>query len=113
MNTDKNRIDAEFGPEAGFELTPAYGGTAFKNDQENRFEVLKRGLLNDRLSDIWETEANTSARRAANDAASLAWTTPFPLLAFPELFEEKLRAYLAQSERQTEITQRSRELLAV
>jgi hypothetical protein len=52
-------------------------------------------------------------RRAANDAAALAWATLYPLLVFPVLFEEQTRAALRQAERQARIFESSRELLAV
>lgn len=34
-------------------------------------------------------QANSGLRRAANEAAALALVTPFPLLVFPGLFQEK------------------------
>jgi hypothetical protein len=39
--------------------------------------------------------------------------TPYPLLFFPALFEEKADDALAQASRQRDVHQRSRELLAV
>ena len=52
-------------------------------------------------------------RRAANEAAALAWATLYPLLVFPVLFEEKIEAALRQAERQARILESSRELLSV
>src|ERR1051325_2488150 len=49
----------------------------------------------------------TSLRRAADDAASLAWMTPFPLLVLPELFFEKAAEACVRSQRQRQIWQRS------
>ena len=46
---------------------------------------------------------NAPLRRAANDAAALAWTTVFPLLVFPVLFEEKTDAAILRVERQARI----------
>jgi hypothetical protein len=34
----------------------------------------------------------TLLRQAANDAAAVAWTAPYPLLVLPELFREKVAA---------------------
>ena len=51
-------------------------------------------------------------RRAANEAAALAWVTFYPLLVFPVLFEEKTAAAVRQVERQTRIYADSRELVA-
>ena len=50
-------------------------------------------------------------RRAANDAAALAWVTAYPLLVFPALLEEKVRAALRQYGRQAGIRRRSANLL--
>ena len=112
MRDNKKKLKAKFGPEIRFEFGPIPRTASARAEESSRFEALKRQLLNERLSDIWETEVNNSVRRAANDAASLAWTTPYPLLTFPELFEEMLRTCLAHVERQTEIFRRSRVLLA-
>ncbi len=54
---------------------------------------------------------NAPLRRAANEAASLAWVTPFPLLFFPTLLEEKARTARRQQARQKRIRQQSRTLL--
>jgi hypothetical protein len=50
-------------------------------------------------------------RRAANEAAGLAWFTPFPLLFFPGLLEEKARAALRQGARQRYVRDMSENLL--
>jgi hypothetical protein len=57
-------------------------------------------------------DMNARLRRAANDAAALAWTTNVPLLVFPALFEEKAQLAFRQAARQECIRERSRELLA-
>jgi hypothetical protein len=46
---------------------------------------------------------NAPVRRAANEAAAIAWNTLFPLLVFPALFEEKAEAALHQARRQARI----------
>ncbi len=55
-------------------------------------------------------ELNASIRRAANEAAALAWVTFYPLLLFPALFEEKIRHALRHAERQARIYANSPEL---
>jgi hypothetical protein len=65
------------------------------------------------LAEAPTPELTPPLRRAANDAAALAWATLYPLLVFPVLFEEKIAAALRQAERQARIFKRSRELLAV
>jgi len=80
--------------------------------RQDEFEGLKAMLLEERLEKAWgeETEA---LRGAANDAAALAWLTPFPTLVFPELFEERAARAIAVADRQAEVRKTSRELLAV
>jgi hypothetical protein len=56
---------------------------------------------------------NAPLRRAANEAAALAWVTFYPLLVFPVLFEEKTAVAVRQAQRQARIYANSRELLAV
>jgi len=54
---------------------------------EASFERLKARLLTQSITER-SPELNSPLRRAANEAASLAWMTSFPLLFFPVLFEE-------------------------
>ena len=112
MNTKHRRVPTNFGPDTRFEVTPA-PPAPFRALQEDAFEGLKSELLTERLEDVWEAEFNSHVRRAANEAAALAWVTPYPSLVFPVLFDEKLEAALAHAARQKQIWQRSRELLAV
>ncbi len=106
------RIVTEFGPETRFEVRPV-PATPFRGAHETEFDRLKTRLLAERLELIWDADTNSVVRRAANDAAALAWVTPFPLLVFPVLFEEKADEALARAERQEEIRRLTRELLAV
>jgi hypothetical protein len=85
----------------------------FRAVQESRFEALKNELLGARLETVWGPEVSSQVRRAANEAAALSWLTPYPLLVFPALFEEKARAALLHAERQEQVRRLSRELLAV
>jgi len=50
-------------------------------------------------------------RQAAQESAAIAWLQPFPLLAFPGLFEEKLHAARRRHHRQNVIRSRSEEWL--
>jgi hypothetical protein len=52
-------------------------------------------------------------RRAAQEAAAIAWLQPFPLLAFPGLFEEALHAARRRHHRQNLIRSRSEEWLGL
>ncbi len=111
MNANYRRVPAEFGPETRFELSPVPG--PFRVVQESRFEALKGKLLEERLETAWDCEASSGLRRAANEAAALAWVTPYPLLVFPVLFEEKSATALLTASRQQRVRERSRELLGV
>jgi len=84
----------------------------FRAIQETGLERLKNRLLREFLYEA-RPGANVYVRRAANEAAALAWVTPYPLLVFPALFEEKAGAALLQVERQKDVRRRSLELLTV
>ena len=88
MNESYRRLPAEFGPETRFDINPT-PPAPFRAVQENRFELLKVSLLEERLRQLWDPELSAKLRRAANEAAALAWVTPYPLLVFPALFAEK------------------------
>src|ERR1035438_6284702 len=112
MNKNKILVPTEFGPETRFELPPG-PPVPFRAAQETEFERLKDQLLAQQLQAATAAELNIPLRRAANEAAALAWVTRFPLLVFPLLFEEQAEAALLRAERQEQVRQRSRELLAV
>jgi hypothetical protein len=111
MNTERNRVNLEFAPETAFAIRTTTAAP-FRVALENDFERLKHRLLAGRLGEIERPELNAVVRRAANEAAALAWVTFHPLLVFPALFEEKTAAALRQAERQARILAGSRELLA-
>lgn len=73
---------------------------------------LKERLLEEHLSGDDPPEAWPRVRWAAEEAASLAWASPFPLLVLPELVKEKVAAARAQAERQARIWRQSTALLA-
>jgi hypothetical protein len=112
MNRNYRRVPTEFGPDTRFELKPAIG-VFRRTAEENRFKALKAELLFERLNEELGAAHNNPVRRAANEAEALAWVTPYPLLVFPALFEEKAEAALARAQRQEDVFERSRELLAV
>ena len=112
MNTNCKRVPAGFAPETRFEVRPA-PPAPFRATQETGLDRLKNRLLLQALKGLTEPEFNGHVRRAANEAAALAWVTPFPLLVFPGLLEEKIEAALLQAERQESVRRRSLELLAV
>jgi hypothetical protein len=110
MNATYRRVLTRFAPETRFDVAPVVA--PFRLTRETEFDRLKRRLLDERLETVWEPDLNSQVRRAANEAAALAWVTPYPALVFPLLFEEKVEAARLRAERQTEVRQRSLELLA-
>lgn len=112
MNANARQVPTRFGPDTRFELRPA-PTVPFRATEETALEKLKVRLLRDALEQAPAPELNGYLRRAANEAVALAWVTPFPLLVFPTLFEEKTQAAVRQAERQANVRRRSLELLAV
>ena len=102
MNKNKTFVPAEFGPETRFELR-ASPPVPVRATQETEFERLKDLLLAQQLAYAPAPGLSPPLRRAANEAAALAWVTQFPLLVFPVLFEEKIEAAVRQAERQARI----------
>ena len=112
MNERYQRVPTKFGPETWFEVIPG-PPAPFRARQDAELERLKNQLLQGRLDEVWDPLHKSSLRRAADEAAALAWVTSYPLLVLPVLFEEKAAAALLHDERQNRVRQRSRELLAL
>jgi len=111
MKTNKIRVPTAFGPDTRFELRPA-PPAPFRAIRETEFERLKTTLLAEQLDGALP-ELTVPLRRAANEAAALAWVTYYPLLVFPVLFEEKTAVALRQAQRQARIYAGNHDLLAV
>jgi len=111
MNPANHKVPTQFGPESRFEVRPA-PPAPFRATLETDFERLKNRLLTETLLATARPDLNAAIRRAANEAAALAWVTFYPLLVFPVLFEEKLRLVHRQAARQARIYANSPELLA-
>ena len=109
MNT--NRLETRFGPETRFEINPV-PAMPFRAVLETEFERLNAKLLRERLADKRTAALGAELRRAANEAAALAWVTAYPLLFFPVLFEEKLIEAGRRVARQAEILNRTMQLEA-
>ena len=108
---NKNRVPTTFGPETRFAVNPA-PAAPFRAVLEDEFERLNAKLLRERLADARTAGLGGELRRAANEAAGLAWATAFPLLFFPALFEEKVGAAQKRVARQEVIRVETRELVA-
>ena len=106
----KNKVTRPNTPAIRFVLKPATA-EPFRSGLETDFEQLKARLLAEALAAA-RPEFNAPLRRAANEAAGLAWISRHPLLLFPALFEEKSRTALSHAERQTRIYANSRTFVA-
>jgi len=111
MKTTKTTLRARFEPDTRFDVVPMFI-VPFRGTRETDLEQFKNRLLRAALSQAEEVELYAPLRRAANEAAAVAWNTPFPLLFFPILFEEKLAAALRQNQRAQKVRARSRRILA-
>jgi hypothetical protein len=110
-NRDKRKlIETRFEPAMPFEIEPG-AAVPPRGTAENDLEELKARLLRQLVAPVEEPDLNRALRRAANEAASLAWFTPFPLLFFPTLLEEKALTAKRQRDRQQDIRQRSQGLV--
>ena len=92
--------------------TPPLATTPFRATQETEFERLKDRLLRELLEETVDFDLYAPFRRAANDAAALAWTTQYPMLLFPSLLEEKAAAAKSQAARQKRIRRQTRTLVS-
>jgi hypothetical protein len=110
MKYRNRQVKARFGRETRLEIAPI-PSVPSRGRQECELNRLKARLLQQALERAGDAELNAPLQRAANEAASLAWFTPFPLLVFPLLLEEKAEAVQRQLARQREIRQRSQGLL--
>ncbi len=110
MKKRNQTVPTKFAQETRFELAPLFV-QPFRAVQETEFEKLKNRLLRRLLDDAVKPELNAPLRRAANDAAALAWTTSFPLLVFPALLEEKARRAELQTQKQNQVRLRSEVIL--
>lgn len=112
MNTVNDSILRTF--DENYRFTPATlpAATPSRN-AEAALEQLKNRLLREELARAATLEMNVHLRRAANDAAALAWLTPYPLLLLPALFEEKVALARRQVVRAGRIRARSSELLSL
>jgi hypothetical protein len=110
MNTTHRRLTSRFAPETSFEVPPL-AAAPFRAAQEARFEGLKHKLLLTSLNELPDARSNVRLRRAANEAAALAWMTSYPVLVFPVLFEEKARTSAAYARRQKQVKERTAQFL--
>ena len=97
MSARLTRFDFDQGD--AFELPPRFE----RRELETRFADLKEELLNELLEETETLDLHPRFKQAANEAAGLAWMTEFPLLVYPELFEEIAKRERARQNRQPQI----------
>ena len=110
MKTKMKKLLTRFAPETRYELAPV-PAVPFRGSGETELERYKHRLLREALQATQRAELYAPLRRAANDAAAVAWMTPFPLLFLPALFEEKVLTAQKQFARQQSVRERSGPLL--
>lgn len=103
-----NKLNTRFDRETRFELNPA--PATFRVTQDTELDRLKDRLLLGLLRGNVDPELNAPLRRAANEAAAVAWATQFPLLVFPTLLEEKARQEFRRVAKQREVFRRTKNL---
>lgn len=111
MNARHIKVPTRFARETRFELP--IPSVPFRGEAEARLDALKQVLVSEMLAKFDEPIHRASVQRAASEAASLAWLTPYPLLVLPALLEEKAASAIAHADRQTEIRRKSQGLLAL
>ena len=111
MKTTRTKLLTRFEPETRFDMPPV-PAAPFRGTRETELEQFKSRLLRAALNEAPDADYYAPLRRAANEAAGVAWLTPFPLLFLPALFEEKASAARRQFERAQSVRSRSRRILA-
>jgi hypothetical protein len=110
MKKKNRQVRTRFGPVTRFKVDTDIPVPP-RGELETKLEQLKTRLLQPLLTAVLAPEQRTPLRNAANEAASLAWFTPFPLLFFPALLEEKVHAAQRQQARQRRILQQTEALV--
>ena len=109
---ESHDIAAEVEPASRSDSSPVPAGR-FRASVIAALEELKQRLLLETASARPDPATLSWLWRAAEEAASMAWTTPFPLLVLPELFAEKAAEACVRSQRQRDIRQRSQGLFGL
>ena|SRR5436190_2109049 len=100
------KLNAFFDPETEFEAEVLKG-----EPLQQAFAGLQENLVNETLGDIETLALHVPVKQAANEAAGLAWTTAFPLLVFPTLFQEKVERARVRQDRAERIKAQTADLL--
>ncbi len=105
----RQRIAVQFASDVHFEATPT--APAESRQVSRLFAKLQDQLVRRCLGGTRGSSVRRHLNRVANEAAAMAWTTPYPLLVMPALFEEKTRLAGVRAFRQQQIQTRSQRLM--
>jgi hypothetical protein len=105
-NSMNRKLNAYFDPETEFEAEVLRG-----EPLKQAFAGLQETLVTETLDETQTLALHAPVKQAANEAAGLAWTTAFPLLVFPTLFEEKLDGVRKRQNRAERIKAQTAHLL--
>jgi len=100
------RIPTYFDPDTEFEA-PLLEGEPLRRT----FAGLQDDLVNEILGETETITLHAPLKQAANEAAGLAWTTGYPLLVFPVLFNEKTEIARQRQERAQRIKAKTADLM--
>jgi|YNPNPStandDraft_1061719.scaffolds.fasta_scaffold10834_3 hypothetical protein len=106
------RAPTRYAPEAELEFASASRGQ-WRAAVHEELERLKNRLLQEYFDKCIDSALEPAIRRAAHEASALASITPYPLLVFPTLFEEKAEAAVRYHLRQQMVWDRSRRLMSM
>jgi len=109
MNETMQRLSAHFARPIRFSVRPR-GLT--RAEQRAMLSDLKERLLRPHLARAGSEAVRSRVRWAAEEAASLAWASPFPLLVLPELVEERVARAREEAARQERIRRCTADWLA-
>jgi hypothetical protein len=76
---------------------------SYHGQDADPLELLKRQLMSERLATVRDSELAQRLRRAAEESASIAWATTYPLLTLPELLREKVDEAFRQHQLQAKL----------
>lgn len=100
------KLKTFFDPDTEFEADVLAG-----KPLQEAFARLQEALVAETLDATDRIALYEPLKQAANEAAGLAWTTGFPLLVFPTLFEEKTERTLLREQRAERIKAQTAEFL--
>ena len=105
ISNTKQQVPTRFGRETRFDLTLSFPCLSIEQTQ-SAFQQLKARLLQPVLEKAAQAPVvRRQLKLAANEAAAVAWTTPFPLLVLPLLLEEKAAEVEEHAARQEQVHQ--------